>query len=162
MRAFLAVIGVSFAVGAAGAWTLADALSQYTSTLRTFTELEIDYQPGSFVWLDPEFSHGRATVVFNNGSPSNARIDNINLNLLFDGEFAGANYDGTDGFTLARGEARAVEVEFRVTTLSIQHRGGSSTLGLSGSVVVEFSGIERELALRVRRTIGPVATVEEP
>lgn len=161
MRAFLAVIGVSLVIGAAGAWTLVDAASQYTSTLRTFTQLEIRYEPDSFVWLDPEFNRGRATIVFTNNSPADARIDDINLNLLFDGEFAGSNYGSTAPLDVARGESQAVEVEFQVTSRSIQSRGGSAVLGLGGSVVVKFRGIERNLGLRVRGTIGQVSTVEE-
>jgi hypothetical protein len=47
-----------------------------------------------------------------------------------------------------------------VTSRSIQAQGGSAQLGLRGSVVVHFNGIERELALRVRGTIGQVDTVE--
>jgi hypothetical protein len=160
MRAFLAVIVASLAIGVAGVWTLVDAVSQYTSTLRTYTQLEIRYEPESFVWLDADFSRGRATITFTNNSPSGARVTNVNLNLLFDGEFAGSNYGGISEFAVARGETYVLEVEFQVTSRSIQPQGGSAVLGLSGGVVVKFSGIERELALRVRGTIGQVSTVE--
>jgi hypothetical protein len=161
MRAFLAIIALSMAIGVAGVWTLVDAASQYTSTLRAFTSLEIRYQPGSFVWTDPEFERGRATIVFTNNSPANARVNNVSLYLLFDGEFAGSGISGAETFTLARGESRSVVVEFIVISRGIQARGGSATLGLSGDVVASFSGIDRDVSLQVRHTIGQVATVEE-
>lgn len=161
MRAFLAVIGVSLVIGMVGAWTLVAAASQYTGTLRAFTSLEIRYQPGSFVWLDHEFERGQATIVFTNDSPAQARINGITLNLLFDGEFAGSNFGGAEAFTLARGESRSIVVELRVTSRDIRARGGSATLGLSGVVVASFSGIDRDVSLRIRDTIGQVAIVEE-
>jgi hypothetical protein len=160
MRAFWAVVLASVLIGLAGVLALALAVGEYTGTLRTYTRLEVRYEPGSFVWLEPDYSRARATLVVTNHSPADARIDDIRLSVYFDGEFAGTAYDPPPGFAVARGETRAQEVELQITSRGIQAQGGSARLTLSGSVVADFTGVERELQLRVRGTVGQVSTVE--
>jgi hypothetical protein len=160
MRAFWAVVIASVVVGVGGVLTLALAVGEYTDTLRTYTRLEVRYEPDSFVWLEPDYSRARATLLLTNNSPANARITDLNLSLYVDGEFAGTAYERPAAFDVARGATIALPVEMQVTSRGIQAQGGSARLSLGGRIVADFSGVERELVLRMRGNVGQVDRVE--
>jgi hypothetical protein len=154
------LLALSVVCGLVGGWSLWEAANQYSGTLRSYTQLNIAYQPGSFVWLEPDYSRARLAMVVTNGSPADATVQTLNVHLLFDGEFAGTNYETTPPFTVDRGASREVVVELQVTSGSIREQGGAARLSLAGAIVARFSGIQRELALRVRDDIGVVDRVE--
>ena len=158
MRGFWSVMTVSAVVGLLGVWSLWDAAEQYTSTLRTYRELEVAYQPGSFVWLDVDYGRARLALVITNGSPVDATIQTLDVHLLFDGEFAGSNYGGFEPLPVPRGESRAIDIELTMTRPSLQPRGGTAELRLGGGIVARFEGIQRPFALDVRGTIDRAAT----
>ena len=123
MRAFWAALAVSLVLGIAGIISLVSAVSEYTSTLETYTELSIRYEPDSFQWLAPDFRAARLRMVIINDSPANATVENLNTYLRFDGDFAGTNYDRFPPLEVPRGESRTVELELLITTPSIPAEG---------------------------------------
>ena len=72
MRAFWAALAVSLALGVAGLVSLVAAMSEYNSTLETYTQLSIRYEPDSFVWTKPDFSAATTRMVIVNDSPADA------------------------------------------------------------------------------------------
>lgn len=159
MRAYGAVTLLATIIGLIGAWSLWDAATQYTGTLRTYRQLAVTAEPGSFVWLDAEFQRARVDVVLTNHSPADATVDTLDLHLLFDGEFAGSNYSGYSPTPVSSGEARTVRVELQVTAGSLQPQGGTATLALGGAITARFGGIDRPLTLNVRAPVGQVGWV---
>jgi hypothetical protein len=153
-------MAVSLVVGLLGGWSLWAAASQYNSTIETYTEIDIAYQPGSFVWLDPTFHDARLTMVVTNDSPADATVQNLDVFLRFDGEFAGTNYARFAPLVVERGASRAIELEIQVSTPSVQARGGTAMLTLDGSSTIDFDGIRRELTLNVNDEIGVVPWME--
>ena len=156
MRAFWAVLAVSLALGVAGLVSLVAAISEYNSTLETYTELSIRYEPDSFVWVEPDFSAATTRIVIVNGSPADAVVENLNVFLRFDGEFAGTNYERFPGVEVPKGETRVVTLDLLVSTPSIQAEGGTAELSFTGSASVRFDGVERDLHLNVRERVGVV------
>ena len=156
MRAFWAALVVSLALGIAGTISLVAAISEYNSTLETYTELSIRYEPDSFVWTEPDFSAATTRMVIVNDSPADASIESLNVYLRFDGEFAGTNYDRFSGIEVPKGESRIVTLDLQVSTPSIQPRGGTAELSIDGSARVQFERVERDLHLPVRERIGVV------
>ncbi len=160
MRAFWAALAVSMALGAAGLVSLVAAVSEYNSTLETYTELSIRYEPDSFVWVEPDFSAATTRMVIVNDSPADAIVENLNVFLHFDGEFAGTNYERFPGVEVPKGETRVVTLDLLVSTPSIQAEGGTAELSFTGSARVQFEGVERDLNLPVRERIGVVPAEE--
>lgn len=165
MRVYLSIIVVSVLLGIGGIIGLSDAVSDYTGTLRTYTQIDATYDEGSFRWLEPDFNRASLTMTLHNDSPVDATVINIDLFLRFNGEldgqivdnaFAGANYNRFDQVTIAAGDSQSVPLEIEVTTNSIQPIGGTAELSLRGSMEVEFEGIERRLTLDLADTIGVV------
>ncbi|HYI15547.1 MAG TPA: hypothetical protein VEX37_09155 [Thermomicrobiales bacterium] len=156
MRVFWAALAVSLALGVAGLVALVTATSEYNSTLETYTELSIRYEPDSFVWTEPDFSAATTRMVIVNDSPADAVVENLNVYLRFDGEFAGTNYERFPGVEVPKGETRVVTLDLLVSTPSIQAQGGTAELSLTGSATVQFEGVERDLNLNVRERIGVV------
>lgn len=165
MRVYLSIIVVSVLLGVGGIIGLSDAVSDYTGTLRTYTQVDATYDEGSFRWLEPDFNRARLTMTLRNDSPVEATVINIDLFLRFDGEldgqiidnaFAGTNYNRFDQVTIAAGDSQSVPIEIEVTTNSIQPAGGTAELSLRGSMEVEFEGIERRLTLDLADNIGVV------
>lgn len=81
MRAFWAVLAVSLALGVAGLVSLVAAMSEYNSTLETYTQLSIRYEPDSFVWVEPDFGAATTRMVVTNDSPADAVVENLNVFL---------------------------------------------------------------------------------
>jgi len=156
MRAFWAALAVSLILGIAGAVSLVAAVSEYNSTLETYTELSIRYEPDSFVWTEPDFSLATTRMVIVNDSPADATVESLNVFLHFDGEFAGTNYERFPGVEVPKGETRVVTLNLQVSTPSVQPRGGTAQLSLAGSARVKFERVERDLHLPVRERIGVV------
>jgi hypothetical protein len=77
MRAFWAALAISLALGVAGLISLVAAMSEYNSTLETYTELSIRYEPDSFVWTEPDFSAATTRMVIVNDSPADAVVENL-------------------------------------------------------------------------------------
>jgi hypothetical protein len=156
MRAFWAALVVSVVMGVAGIVSLVAAMSDYTSTLETYTQLSIRYEPESFAWTDPDFGAATTRVAIVNDSPADAVVENLNLFLRFDGEFAGTNYERFAPVEVPNGETRIVTLNLEVSTPSIQAQGGTARLSLDGSATVRFEGVERDLRLNVNERIGVV------
>lgn len=156
MRAFWAALAVSLALGVAGLVSLVAAMSEYNSTLETYTELSIRYEPDSFGWTEPDFSSATTRMVIVNDSPADAVVENLNVYLRFDGEFAGTNYERFAAVEVPKGESRVVSLDLLVSTPSIQAEGGTAELSFTGSASVAFEGIERDLNLNVREWVGVV------
>jgi hypothetical protein len=156
MRAFWAALAVSLALGVAGLVSLVAAMSEYNSTLETYTQLSIRYEPDSFVWTEPDFSAATTRMVIVNDSPADAVVENLNVYLRFDGEFAGTNYERFAPVEVPKGESRTVSLDLLISTPSIQAQGGTAQLSFTGSASVQFEGIERDLNLNVRERVGVV------
>jgi hypothetical protein len=156
MRAFWAALAISLALGVAGLISLVAAMSEYNSTLETYTELSIRYEPDSFVWTEPDFSAATTRMVIVNDSPADAVVENLNVYLRFDGEFAGTNYERFAPVEVPKGESRTVSLDLVISTPSIQAQGGTAQLSFTGSASVQFEGIERDLNLNVRERVGVV------
>ncbi len=156
MRMFLAALAVSLALGVAGLVSLVAAMSEYNSTLETYTQLSIRYEPDSFEWVEPDFGAARTRMVITNDSPADAIVEDLSVFLRFDGEFAGTNYDRFPALEVPQGESRVVTLDLLVSTPSIQAEGGTARLPLDGSASVQFDGIERDLNLNVNERIGVV------
>lgn len=156
MRAFWAALVVSLAFGVAGLVSLVTAMSEYNSTLETYTQLSIRYEPDSFAWVEPDFGAATTRMTIINDSPADAVIENLSVYLRFDGEFAGTNYDPFAALEVPRGETRVVTLDLLVSTPSIQAQGGTAELSFTGSATVQFEGVERDLNLRVNERIGVV------
>jgi hypothetical protein len=156
MRAFWAALAVSLALGVAGLVSLVAAMSEYNSTLETYTQLSIRYEPDSFVWTEPDFSAATTRMVVVNDSPADAVVENLNVYLRFDGEFAGTNYERFAPVEVPKGESRTVSLDLLISTPSIQAQGGTAQLSFTGSASVQFEGIERDLNLNVRERVGVV------
>ena len=156
MRAFWAALAVSLMLGVAGLVSLVAAVSEYNSTLETYTQLSIRYETDSFAWVEPDFSAAQMRMVITNESPEDAVVENLNTYLRFDGEFAGTNYDRFPPLEVPQGETRVVTLDLLVSTPSVQPLGGTANLSIDGSATVRFDGVERDLRLNVRERIGVV------
>jgi hypothetical protein len=156
MRAFWAAIAVSLVLGIAGLVSLVSAMSEYNSTLKTYTQLSVRYEPDSFVWIEPDFGAAQTRMVIINDSPADAVVKNLNVFLRFDGEFAGTNYERFQPLDVPKGETRVVTLDLLVSTPSVQPKGGTAQLSLDGSATADFDGVERDLHLNVRERIGVV------
>ncbi len=161
MRWFWLVIGISGLLGLGGVWALAEGVSQYNGTLRAYAAMEVRYVPDSFVWLDPSYGSGVATIRFTNGSPSTATVEAMQLFLRFDGVFAGATYEPFEPVTLRPGETKNVDLLFTVTSGSQQPRGGEATLTINGWMRVSYLDLDRTVTLNVGDRIGTVSRVKE-
>jgi hypothetical protein len=150
------VLLVSLLAGAAGIWAVAAAFTEYRDAARAFATVDIAYVPGSFVWLAPDYSAGRAELVVTNHSPADVTIEFLDARLYFDGEFAGAHYAAWQPLQVARGTTATVALDLRVATSGIQARGGDAELALRGAARLRFAGIERPLTTRLRGAIGRV------
>lgn len=161
MRWFWLVMGISGLLGLAGTWALAEGVSQYNGTLRAYAAMEFQYEPDSFVWLDPAYGEARGTVRFTNGSPSTATVEAMQLFLRFDGTFAGAVYEPFEPLTLRAGESRTVDLHFTITSGSQQPRGGEANLTINGWMRLSYLDLDRTVTLSIGDVIGPVDRVEE-
>jgi hypothetical protein len=149
------LIAITFAVGAAGAWTLWDATDQYAGVLRAYARVTANYQPDSFVWLDADYVQARATFVVTNASVRDATLESMDLHLEFDGEFAGSNYARFEPLRVPAGETRLVELNLTVTSGG-KGNGGEVELALRGSAVFRFDDIQRSRTDLVFADIGHV------
>lgn len=156
MRAFWAALAVSLALGVAGLVSLVAAMSEYNSTLETYTELSIRYEADSFTWVAPDFGAAQTRLVIRNDSPADATVENLNIYLRFDGEFAGTNYERFPTVEVPKGESRVVTLDLLISTPSIQAEGGTANLTFDGSATVKFKDVERNLNLNVREQVGVV------
>lgn len=161
MRWFWLVIGVSGLLGLGGVWALTEGISQYNGTLRAYAAMEVRYVPDSFVWLDPTYGSGRATIRFTNGSPSTATVEAMQLFLRFDGAFAGATYEPFEPLKLRPGETKDVDLLFTVTSGSQQPRGAEANLTINGWMRLAYLELDRTVTLNVSDRIGQVSRVEE-
>lgn len=161
MRWFWLVIGISGLLGVGGAWALAEGVSQYNGTLRAYAAMEVRYVPDSFVWLDPDYASGQATIRFTNGSPSIATIEAMQVFLRFDGAFAGATYTPFEPLTLRPGETKDVDLLLTVTSGSQQPRGGEANLSINGWMRLSYLDLDRTVTLNIGDRIGVVDRVKE-
>ena len=161
MRVNRWVMLASLVIGLTGAWFIYDASSSYISTTRAYTSVNVSYERGSFIWLDPEFGRAYAEVTINNDSDSDITVTTLTLYLYFDGEFAGARYTPWEPVNIARGESLTVPTEFTVATASIQGRGGTGNLSLGGNIALEFADIREPLTFSLSGNIGQVSEVRD-
>jgi hypothetical protein len=147
-------------MGVLGAWFTQDAFRQYLDATEAFTDVSMEYEPGSFVWLDPEFDVGQAQLTIINDSSHDVVVDHMRIFLDFDGEFAGAHYDPWEDVEIAAGERHTFTAEFTITANSIQHRGGEAELRIRGTMGLEFEEIEEPYSVRFQGDIGQVGWTE--
>jgi hypothetical protein len=150
------VLGVALLLGLAGAWTLSDGVSEYVDTSRAFAAVTIDYKPGSYVWLEPDGESARLTLLVVNDAPRAVTVESLDVNLYFGEDFAGANYADFAPISLARGEAREIELTMLITSKSKLPLAGSIEMYLRGTAIFRFAGIARARGLDVSDTIGVV------
>jgi hypothetical protein len=148
------VYGASLVVGILGVVFAARAFLTYHDATETFTELELQYVPGSFDWQDPQFEHGSATFRIVNDSDYRATVEHFGISLHFDALFAGSDYTRWEPVSIAPGDMREIPVAFTVTANSIQAQGGTATLGFQGQLRLTFASIEEPLFFRFRGDIG--------
>lgn len=150
------VLGVAVLTGVIGAWSLRDAVGQYVDTSRAYAAVTMDYQPGSFTWLEPDGERAGFTLVVVNGAPRAATVESLDVNLYFGDDFAGTNYAAFTPVTLAAGETQTIAVTITVTAKSKLPLAGSTALSLDGTTIFRFEGIQRARGLNVSDTIGIV------
>lgn len=138
------VVGVSLVLGLIGGWALRDAAAQYLGTLRAYTRVGADYAPGSFAWTAPGFGAAEATLMVTNASSRDATLESIDLNLRFNGDFAGSNYAAFAPLVVPAGASRTVVVPFIVTA----GERGTAEVTLDGTLIFRFQAIERSRAVR--------------
>jgi hypothetical protein len=161
MRVNRWVMLASLLIGITGIGFIYSATSTYVSTTRAYTSVDVVYERGSFVWLDPEFSQAEADVTILNRSETDITVTMLTLYLYFDGDFAGARYTPWERVDIPQGESLTVTTLFTVATARIQPRGGTGNLTLGGQIGIEFDGIREPLAFRLSGNIGQVSEVRE-
>ena len=160
MRPNRYVILVSVLLGLAGSWFAASGVEQYLDATRSFTSVHISYVDGSFEWLDDEHERGVAQFTLVNDAPNDVTIGHLALNLLFDGEFAGAHYQSWERIEIPSGESVQVELPLLVSISHLRPLGAEATLSVRGQMRLEFDGIERSMTVRYSETIGRVSQQE--
>lgn len=156
MRPNRYVILVSVLLGVFGIWFSAQAVGQYLNTVRSFSNVELEYIEDSFTWEDPGHERAHAEFVMRNQSENEATISYLALNLYFDDDFAGARYQPWDPIVVPAGESVTVEVPFLVSIENLRPAGSEADLRVSGEMRLEFEGIQRDMTVRVVESIGRV------
>lgn len=160
MRVNRWVMLVSLAVGLAGVWFVYDATSTYVAATRAYASVDVRYESGSFIWLDPEFERGRADVAIHNASDTDLTVALLQLHLYFDEEFAGSRYTAWKPLVIPSGDTAIVTTEFDISISRLRPLGDTAELRLSGSITLEFDGVNEPLTFPLRGTIGQVSEVE--
>ncbi len=160
MRVNRWIMLVSLVIGLAGVWLVYNAASTYVAATRAYANVDVRYEQGSFVWLDPAFESGRADVTIHNNSDTDVTVTTLDLHLYFDDEFAGSRYTTWEPLDIPKGTTATVPTEFKVAISRIRPLGGSATLLLNGSITLEFAGVNEPLTFPLRGTIGQVSEVE--
>lgn len=161
MRVNRWVMLVSLAVGLTGVWFVYDATSSYVGATRAYASVDVRYEQGSFVWLDPGFDSGRADLTIHNESDTDVTVALLQLHLYFGEEFAGSRYTPWEPLLIRSGDTATVTTEFDVSISRIQPQGGTADLSLTGSITLEFDGVNEPLTFPLRGTIGQVSEVEQ-
>lgn len=156
MRLYWIAMLAALLSGAVGGWALWSDADQYSSTLRTYSEVSVTYEPQSFRWTDDRFGGATVEMRVVNASGVATTVENIDVHLTFSGAFAGSSYARFQPVALAAGEERVLAFTIQITAPSIQATGGTATLGITGDATVAFEGLERDLHLPVRSEIGVV------
>ena len=156
MRLNPLVLGISLLIGVGGLVLGLRAFSTYSDAAKAFTRIELAYVPDSFEWQDPEYDRAEATVRVTNDSQFPATVESFRIDLRFDGEFAGSDYDRWIPMKVPANETREIPVHFTVTANSIQAEGGDAQLSFGGQLLVRFARFERPLSFRFRGPIGQV------
>jgi hypothetical protein len=161
MRVNRWVMLASLIIGLTGTWFIYDATSTYVSAARAYTSVDVVYERGSFIWLEPDFGRAYAEITIHNRSESDITVTTLSQYLYFDGEFAGARYTPWQPVDIARGESLTIPTEFTVATARIQPRGGTGHLSLGGMISIEFNDVKQPLTFRLSGNIGQVSEVRE-
>lgn len=148
------IYGASLLVGILGVVFAGRAYLTYLDATETFTEVELQYVPGSFAWQDAGFENGSARFRVVNESDYRATVEHFGISLQFDGQFAGTDYDRWEPISVPAGETSEIPVNFSVTANSIQTRGGTAMLTFQGTLRLTFASIEEPLVFRFRGDIG--------
>lgn len=147
-------------MGVFGVWFAQDAFRQYIDATEAFTNVSMEYEPDSFVWVDPEFDVGQANLTIINDSDHAVVVEHMSMFLDFDGRFAGAHYDPWEDVEIPAGESYTFTAEFTITANSIQSRGGEAELGIRGTMGLEFDEIDEPYTVRFQGDIGTVGWTE--
>jgi hypothetical protein len=156
MRPNRYIILISILFGAFGAWFSADAVGQYLNTARSYAAVDAYYVEDSFAWEDPEHERARAEFVIVNDSDNDARLSYFGMNLMFDGQFAGARYEPWDPIDIPAGESATVEVPFLISISSLRPEGSDAELSVRGQLRLDFETVERDMSVPMSGTIGRV------
>jgi hypothetical protein len=68
------VLLVSLVIGIPGVVFTARAFTQYTDAARVFSDVSTAYVPGSFTWLEPDYSSGALHLTFRNDSDTGVTV----------------------------------------------------------------------------------------
>ena len=161
MRVNRWIMLVSLVIGLAGVWFVYDASSSYIAATRAYTSVDLQYEEGSFVWLDPAFERGRADLTIHNNSDSDVTVTLLDLYLYFDDEFAGARYSTWEPLDISAGTSETVTTVFEVAISRIRPLGDTAELRLGGSTTLEFENVSEPLTYSLGTTIGQVSEVEQ-
>ncbi len=160
MRLRLSIILITVVIGVGGIWAIQRAISQYVDVTEAITKVEIEYLPDSFVWLDPAFDEGRAQVQITNRSDRLVTVEHLELNLYFDGQFAGSWYEPWEATRVAPGKTMTFDVTYQVTSNSIQDQGAVANLSTRGITKLTYHDIGEPFTIRLSGTIGQVTEIE--
>ena len=155
------ILLLTIVAGIVGAVATVRAFSTYDGAAGAFTDVELQYVPDSFRWLDPDFDQGEARFRVVNDSDFDATVESFGISLRFDGTFAGSDYDRWEFQTVSSGDQFEFPVRFSVTANSIQSGGGEAVLGFTGQMRVVFDEFEQALNFRFRGEIG-ITPYENP
>ncbi|MEZ4522325.1 MAG: hypothetical protein R3A46_11885 [Thermomicrobiales bacterium] len=156
MRINPVILAATMLVGIFGIVFGVRAFTTYDDASEAFTRVELQYIPDSFKWQDPEYDQAVASFRVVNGSSFRADVEGFSVSLRFDGEFAGTDYDIWPGLIVPGNESREFQMQFSVTTNSIQDQGGTADLSFTGQMLVRFEEFEQPLSFRFRGGMGKV------
>lgn len=160
MRLNLWNVPVALVIGIIAIWAVLRAINQYTAVTESIIQVDVEYVPNSFIWLDPLFDQGQAQIDIINRAERSVTVDYLELHLYFDDEFAGAWYETWEPVTVPAGEKRTVTATFTVTSNSIQQQGGQATLSLRGYDILDFDEFEEQFTIQLYEPVGNVSEID--
>jgi hypothetical protein len=142
------------AVGVLGAWTYRDAASDYTGAIRAYTRVQVEAQPESFAWTAPDYSSATLTLTLVNDSAHDATAESLDVQLRFNGDFAGSNYEPFTPVVVPAGESRAVTLALEVTTRDHAQVAPSADVTVDGAAIFRFAGIKPSRSVDLYADLG--------
>lgn len=146
------VLLLSLLAGIAGTGAAGHAFVEYRNAVRAYSQVEAEYVPGSFRWLD--VSTGETTLRIVNRSPRAVTVEHLELRLYVDGQFAGADYAPWEHLRIERQSEATVVRPVQVAISALLPVAPTGELALRGQLRLRFEGIERPLTVRLEIAVG--------